>query len=136
MAKGGCTVGTADAPAPFRIVDLDHAAAPVRPNASKCDYLFLAEADGGRRLRVVPLEMKATALNPSKVASQLQAGARVADDLVRGASPVRFTPVAAYGRNPHRRQYRKLADVKIKCRNSEYAIVTMQCGSPLALALQ
>ena len=47
MVKGGCTVGTADAPAPFRIVDLDHAAAPVRPNASKCDYLFLAEADGG-----------------------------------------------------------------------------------------
>ena len=36
MVKGGCTVGTADAPAPFRIVDLDHAAAPVGPNAPKC----------------------------------------------------------------------------------------------------
>lgn len=55
MNKGGCTLDTTDAPAPFRIIDLDHAAAPVRSTARKCDYLFLAETDDGGGLRhVVP----------------------------------------------------------------------------------
>lgn len=136
MVKGGCTVDTADAPEPFRIIDLDDAAAPVRPNAPKCDYLFLAETNDGRRLWVVPLELKATGLRPGTVILQLQAGARVAEDVVRSISPVSFTAVASYGRRPHRRQYQKLAEARIKFRNRPYVIMTMQCGSALSLALE
>ena len=135
MGKGGCAIGTDSVPEPFRIIDLDHAAAPVGPNAPKCDYLFLAGADDGR-LWVVPLEMKATALNPGKVGSQLQAGARVAEHTIRGVPLARFRPVAAYGRKPHRRQYKKLAEIRIRFRDIPYAIVTTTCGSSLALALE
>ena len=137
MDKGGCTLDTTDAPAPFRIIDLDHAAAPVRSTARKCDYLFLAETDDGGGLRhVVPLELKATSLNAGTVTSQLQAGARIAEHIVQGIAPASFTPVAAYGRKPHRRQYRKLAEVSVKFRNRPYAIVATPCDSSLSSALE
>lgn len=56
MNKQGCTVDTEDAPEPYRIIDMDHPAAPAGPNATKCDYLFLAEPANRRPLWVVTIE--------------------------------------------------------------------------------
>ena len=43
---------------------MDHPAAPVEAAARKCDYLWLGTAADGKRLWVVPLELKGTGLNP------------------------------------------------------------------------
>ena len=136
MDKGGCAVGTDGVREPFRIIDLDHPAAPVRPTARKCDYLFLAEADNGHDLRhVVPLELKATALSAGTVTSQLQAGARIAEHLLGGISSAGFTPVAAHGGKPHRRQYQALAKARITFRGRRFPIMTTKCGASLSWTL-
>ena len=135
MDKNGCAVDTVDAPKPCRIIDMDHPAAPVGPNAAKCDYLFLAEPGNRRPLWVVLLELKSTGLNASKVTSQLQGGARAAEQTVLGISPVEFLPVAAHGRKPHRGSMDKLAKMRVMFQGVGYRIVTMPCGLPLAACL-
>ena len=127
---------TAGAPTPSLVVDLDHPNAPVRPNVRKCDYLFLAEDSTGRRMWAVPLELMSTGLSPSKVESQLQAGARVGEQIVHGVSSVRFVPVAVHGNRPHRRVFQELRKRLIQFRQGRYQIMTMPCGSSLAWALE
>ena len=83
MDKQGCEVGSIGAPAPRRVIDMDHPDAPVE-RARKCDYLLLAEDANPRRLVVVPLELKSTGVNPASVQSQLQAGAQAAERIVAG----------------------------------------------------
>ena len=109
--------------------------APVKPNAVKCDYLFLAEPDSRRPLWAVPLELKGTGLNPGTVTSQLQGGARVAERTLHGIASVRFVAVAAHGRRPHRRAFQELAKKRIRFRNALYTIETIPCGASLAEAV-
>ena len=45
---------------------MDSPMAPVKPNAVKCDYLFLAEPDSRRPLWAVPLELKARGSIPAR----------------------------------------------------------------------
>ena len=135
MNKQGCSVGTDGAPAPHRVIDMDHPAAPVEPNHRKCDYLFLAAEEGGPGVLVVPLELKSTKLNAASVVAQLQAGAGAAEQIVRGISTVRFVAVAVHGGKVHRRQYQELRKRRAGFRNRRYEIVTMPCGSPLSAAL-
>ena len=87
MNKQGCAVHTEHAPEPSLVIDLDHPTAPVRGNARKCDYLFLAEDSTPKRLLVVPVELKSIGLNPAVVESQLQAGASVAERIVAPRTP-------------------------------------------------
>ena len=136
MNKQGCSVRTNDAPTPFRVIDLDHSAAPVKPRARKCDYLFLAADTDRPGLLVVPLELKSTGLNPAGVESQLEAGAGVAEQIVRGISPVRFVPVAVHGGRVHRRAHRELKKKRVSFRGISNSIVTMPCGTPLTAALE
>lgn len=98
MDKQGCAVGINDMPAPFRVVDLDHPQAPVGRTARKCDYLFVAADSSRPGLFVAPLELKGSGLRPATVVPQLQAGARVAETITAGISPVEFRPVAVHGR--------------------------------------
>ena len=114
---------------------MDNPTAPVKPNAVKCDYLFLAEPGGRRPLWVVPLELKDTGLNPGTVTSQLQGGARVAERILQGVASVRFVAVAAHGRRPHRRSFQELAKRRIRFRKSLYTIETIPCGASLAEAV-
>ena len=135
LSKNACSVETSGAPSPSRIIDMDNPAAPVGPNAVKCDYLFLAEPCSRRPLCVVPLELKGTGLNPGTVTSQLQGGARVAERILQGVASVRFVAVAAYGRRPHRRSFQELAKSRIRFRKSLYTIETMPCGASSADAV-
>ena len=118
------------------MIDLDHPTAPIRRNVRKCDYLFVAEHSDGSRLWVVPLELMSTGLSPSKVESQLQAGARLGERIARGISPVQFVPVAVHGSRPHRRVFQELRKRLIQFRQGRYQIMTMPCGGSLAWALE
>lgn len=135
MSKNACSVETSGAPSLSRIIDMDSPMAPVKPNAVKCDYLFLAAPGSRRPLWVVPLELKGTGLNPGTVTSQLQGGARVAELILRGVASVRFVAVAAHGRRPHRRSFQELAKKRIRFRKSLYTIETIPCGASLAEAV-
>lgn len=135
MDKQGCEVGSIGAPAPRRVIDMDHPDAPVE-RARKCDYLLLAEDANPRRLLVVPLELKSTGVNPASVQSQLQAGAQAAERIVAGISSIRFVPVAVHGRKMRRNTFQDLRTKRIQFRSGEYRIKTMNCGDQLAWALE
>ena len=132
MNKQGCEVDTADAPNPFLIIDMDDPASPAGPSSSKCDYLFLGLSSNGLPLWVVPLELTGSGLNPSKVIRQLQAGAQAAERTIGGVPQIRFVPIAAHGRKPHRRAFNKVADARIRFRKAKFRIVTMACGLSIA----
>ena len=130
--KNGCSVGLELAPTPLKVVDLDHPEAPVRTSAVKCDYLLFAP-EGKAGLWVVPVELKSSAVNPGRVSAQLQAGAKAAEQLTKGISPVTFVPVVARAKKGHRRQYQELRKRRIVYRNEEHPIELMYCGTPLTL---
>lgn len=135
ICKQGCSVDTDGASAPYRVIDMDHTAAPAARGARKCDYLFFAVEAGRPGILAAPLELKNTGLNPASVASQLQAGAGAVEQVVKGIAPVRFVPVAVHGGRVPRRQYQELRTKRIRFRNNGYEIVTMPCDSPLSFAL-
>lgn len=130
MDKNGCAVRLDQAPKPFILIDLDHQAAPVKRSSRKCDYLFFA-SEGTAGLWVVPVELKSTAVNANTASRQLQAGAKIAEGLVPGKSPVRFVPVVARGRKGHRKQYQELAKKRVMFRNERHAIEVIDCGTSL-----
>ena len=136
-SRPGCAVGLEGAPSPYRLIDLDHPDSPARPSATRCDYLFIGEADGGARLHVVPLELKSSGIRVGAVSSQLRAGAKIAERIVPDASSIRFVPVAAYGRKPHRRLFNELARPanRVPFRGKRYSIRLMRCGELLSGAL-
>lgn len=136
MNKQGCAVGTSDVAAPFRLIDLDHSEAPVRRTARKCDYLFVAATPSRSGLFVAPLELKGSGLRPATVVPQLQAGARIAETISSGISPVEFMPVAVHGRKVHRHAIRELRTQRVQFRRGRYRIVTMRCGDSLAAAIE
>ena len=41
--KEGCSLGLNNAPSPHVLIDMDHPDAPIGPNESKCDYIFIGE---------------------------------------------------------------------------------------------
>ena len=132
MNKQGCAVGINEVPALFRAIDLDHPEAPLGRAARKCDYLFVAADSSRRGLFVAPLELKGSGLRPATVVPQLQAGARVAEMITAGISPVEFRPVAVHGRKVHRQAIQELRTRGVRFRKARYRIVTMWCGDSLA----
>ena len=136
-SKQGCTIGLKDAPSPYRLIDLDHDDSPARRNSKRCDYLFIGENDGAARLHVVPLELKSSGIKVRTVSSQLRAGAKIAERIVRGASSIRFVPVAAPGGKLNRKQINDLAKPAngVAFRGERYSIRLIRCGVPLSWAL-
>lgn len=136
-SRPGCAVGLEGIPDPYRLIDLDHPDSPARANATRCDYLFIGEADGGARLHIVPLELKSSGIRVGTVSSRLQAGARIAERIVPGASSIRFVPVAASGGKLHRQQMNELARSanRVPFRGERYSIRLIRCGEPLSKAL-
>ena len=131
--KGGCAIGLDEAPSPSVLIDLDHPASPTTRSSAKCDYVFFAPK-GKAGLWAVPLELKSSAVNANRASRQLQAGARIAESLVKGRSPVQFVPVVARGRKGHRRQYQELAKKRIVFRKERHAIKLIDCGTSLRLS--
>ena len=134
--KQGCVVTTDEVSAPFRVIDLDHAEAPVGRAARKCDYLFVAADRGQSGLVVAPLELKSSGLRAATVIRQLQAGARVAEEVVVAISPVEFLPVAVHGRKVHRQSIQELRKERVRFRKGRFSIATMRCGDSLAAVIE
>ena len=134
--KEGCGLGLENLPRRYRLIDMDHSDAPGRSHEERCDYLFFGE-DASRRW-VVPLELKRGSARASKVAAQLQAGAREAEQLIGADGAVGFVPVAAHGRRMHRQQVNSLArpEHQVRFQGTRYKIELLKCGAPLADALR
>ncbi len=94
MKKQKCGVRMDGMPKSRLIIDCDRPGAPFSSNATRCDYLLIAEDQHGEW--IIPLELKQGTL-VSKVAKQLQAGARAAEKVIprKRAKAIRFRPVVA-----------------------------------------
>ena len=136
-SRRGCAVGLEGAPSPYRLLDLDHPDSPARASATRCDYLFIGEADGGAGLHVVPLELKSSGIRIGTVSSQLRAGAKIAERIVPDTSSTYFVPVAAHGGKLHRKRINELARPanRVPFRRKRYSIQLIRCGEPLSGAL-
>ena len=132
---GRCTLLLDEAPAPFALISLEHATAPVERNAPRPDYLFV----GGNIQEgewVAPIELTASSARVSKFLPQLRAGAEIASRLIPRNLQVRFRPVAAYGgelRRSERDNFLKSAN-QISFRNMRTPVKLIRCGSPLTKA--
>ena len=136
MNKQGCAVTTDGVPTPFRLIDLDHAEAPVGRAARKCDYLFVAADRERSGLVVAPLELKNSGLRAAAVVRQLREGARVAEEIVVAISPVEFLPVAVHGRKVHRHAVQELRKARVRFRKGRFSIAMMPCGDSLAAVIE
>jgi len=133
--KDGCKVSLEGAPQPHLIIDFDEPDSPLGKSQTRCDYLFVA--DGNRNGGwVVPLELKRGRYDASEVVKQLEAGRKVAEDIVPGKTKVRFRPVLVFGRTPHSAEILELRRSKIRFRGSEKRIESMKCGGGLTEKLK
>ena len=90
--RPGCRVSLKGVPESHLIIDFDEPDSPLDESQTRCDYLFVA--DGNRNGGwVVPLELKRGKYDASEVVKQLEAGRKVAEDIVPGKTKVRFRPV-------------------------------------------
>lgn len=129
--KDSCGVSLKSVPQPYLIIDLDKLDSDLLDKSQpRCDYLFVA--DGNRNGGwVVPLELKRGRYDASEVVKQLEAGRKVAEDIVPGKTKVRFRPVLVFGRAPHSAEILELRRSKIRFRGSEKRIESMKCGEGL-----
>ena len=135
LNKEGCRVLLTNAPDPRLIIDFDKPGSPLAQEATRCDYLLVAE--GRQRIAwIAPLELKRGELPAGQVVRQLRAGASVAEKLVPEGEPVRFRPVAASG-SVSKHDRNKLRDKKnmIRFHGHKEAVRLMSCGGPLIKAL-
>ena len=133
IQKGKCSVSLENAPQPYALIDFDGENAPVSNRQRRCDYLFVANGDENW---VIPIELKATGLNPNKVTEQLRAGARAAAKIVPRKFDSKFVPVAIV-ENADKQQLEALRDPDKKIRfhgRKEYVRV-IYCGDSLTDAM-
>ena len=132
-SRDGCGVSLTDAPEPRLIIDFDKPCSPLGRQATRCDYLFIAESVA-RSGWIAPLELKKGGLDASEVVKQLQAGARAAEKLVPPKKPVKFRPVAAFSGGIHKAERNKLRG-KVRFHGHTELIRLIRCNAPLVQAL-
>lgn len=138
-SRDGCGVSLKDAPESRLIIDFDKPCSPLGMQATRCDYLFIAESvdrSGDRSGWIAPLELQKGGLDASKVVKQLQAGARAAEKLVPRKKPVKFRPVAAFD-GIHKAERNKLRskNTKVRFHGHTELIRLIRCDAPLVQAL-
>ena len=136
MKKGGCGIGMADAPTSRLIVDCDKRGAPVAADAGRCDYLVVAEGESAPGW-VAVIELKRGGLHANQVASQLRAGASVAEKLVPRDGELRFRPVVASGKtSKYELQKLKAKRNRIPFHGRCEPVRWVRCGDGLATAFR
>lgn len=133
IQKGECSVSLENAPRPYAVIDFDDENAPISRRQRRCDYLFVAN---GEENWTIPVELKATGLNPNKVARQLSAGARAAAKIVPGRINSKFVLVAVV-KTANKQQLKDLRDPDKMIQfhgQSEY-IRVIYCGDSLTEAM-
>ena len=136
LSKDGCKVVMTDAPAPRLVVDFDKPGAPLKTDATRCDYLLVAEGEHGRGW-VAVLELKRGRLHADHVVRQLRAGASAAEKLVPRDEAFRFRPIAASGSTPkHERARLRDKSNMIALHGNREPVRLMSCGAKLVTALR
>ena len=135
LNKDGCKILITNAPGPRLIVDFDKPGSPLAREATRCDYLLVAE--GQQEFDwIAPLELKRGQLHADQVVRQLQAGASAAEKLVPRGEPVKFRPVAASGNaSKHERKRLRNKGSMIRFHGHTEPVRLMSCGAPLVQAL-
>jgi hypothetical protein len=93
------------------------------------DFLFAWERAAAERLSSV-IELKSGSWNVSHVHQQLQNGATIIDDLLRGIE-VNFLPALVYKGMPTVEQ-RQLPRYQVSFRGKKHRIALLRCGSKVA----
>jgi len=127
LSRKSCEISLEDAPQPRVVIDFDKPGSPLGKSQKRCEYLFVAERDGGGSW-VVPMEFKSSRIRISKVAEQLQAGARAAERFVPNQNPISFRPVAVVCDSVGKKQRK---DLKDKCNAVRYR----GCREPVRILL-
>lgn len=135
LNKNGCKVSMLGAPKSRLILDFDKPGSPLKPDQTRCDYLFIAEDDQGT-CWVSPLELKRGHLHAAQAVKQLQAGADTAAKYVPSRKHCRFHPIAVYtGISKFERNELKSNTSKVRFRGLAVVIQLIKCGARLADAL-
>ena len=138
--EGTCSVSLDRTSGRFALIHVDVPGDPPWSLAAKgkkrCDYLFVGGAGTRGNPWVIPLELTTYDEKPSgTIASQLQAGARIAERLIPKDSTVRFCPVLA-SLNLHRHIRVQLGKEWVKFRGKRARVVEINCGQRLTEALR
>lgn len=134
LNRRGCSASLEGVPKRHLVIDLDKPSSPLSGDEMRCDYLLFAE-ERDEEDWFVPLELKKGRLRPSKVVSQLQAGARAAIEAV-GSRSVNFVPVVASGGRNHRADLTKLKEAKVRFGDRPKTVRVMRCGGRLVDVLK
>ena len=136
LRRKDCEISLEDAPEPRVVIDFDKPGSPLGKSQKRCEYLFVADRDGGGGW-VVPMEFKSSRMNVSRVAEQLQAGARIAERLVPRQNPISFRPVAVIYESVNKKQRRDLKEAgnAVRYRGRSEPVRVLQCGSLLTEVL-
>ncbi len=141
IARGHCRFDVEDAGTPRTILDCDKE--PVRKwseeaamskelstseksSKPRCDFLVFA---GQSRLTVVAVEMKGRSPDAREAAAQLQAGARLADQLAQSVDVDKFVALLLHQGMKHTAQLQVLGNSRVTFRGRKYLIVQKRCGT-------
>lgn len=118
------------------LINMDSPSAPLNKSKRRCDYIFFGKIEGEEEW-TIPIELKEGDVDASQVALQLQAGAEVADKILRSSDKVKFLPVVVSGKF-YKREKRELEREKnkIRFRNTKVIIERIKCKSKLADVLK
>ncbi|MXY53202.1 MAG: hypothetical protein F4Y86_11855 [Gammaproteobacteria bacterium] len=131
--RDGCSVSLAGAPSRHVVVDMDSDSLGIS-NDTRCDYLFVSEADG--LTCVVPIEMKQGSLKAARVVVQLQAGADFANQHLPNLPGFKFVPILAHQGLPKAERNRlRERSRAVKFRKQKALAKTIRCGAPIAAQL-
>lgn len=138
--EGNCSVSLDRTSGKFALIHVDVPGDPPWSLAAKgkkrCDYLFVGGAGKRGSPWVIPLELTTYAKKPSgTIAGQLQAGARIAEQLIPRHSTVWFRPVLA-SVNLRRHIRIQLGKEWIHFRGKKARVLEIECGGRLTEVLR
>lgn len=133
LRRKDCEISLESAPQSRVVIDFDKPGSPLSERRRRCEYLFVADRDGGGGW-VVPVEFKSGSMRVSKVADQLQAGARVAERLVPKGNSISFRPVAVLHDSVNKQQRRDLKEKRnrVRYRGRHEPVRVLRCGDLLS----
>lgn len=93
-----------------------------------CDFIVFYSPSHVEK--VFALELKSGAVDVSQILRQIQAGAKLAEELTADAV-VSFLPVLVHGGRIPAPERKVLAQKRITFRGNKYEIFSIRCGSPI-----
>ena len=136
IKKKGCTVVLTNVPKSRLTIDFDKPGSPLDGTKQRCDFLLVVEVTN-KPDWLITLELMKGAADISKVKNQLQAGAKVAEQIIPSKFEVYFRPVLVSGSIPKlkRTSIRKKSNY-VQFRSNFEPIRRIRCGANLVDVLK